>query len=109
MSAKRIRSGESPATAPLPTSLEVTLADEFLFARVQSFVALPVVLSGKCLPTNRTYKRALVRVRAQMGTQVVCASETFWAESTLECCWVFLYTLGVAIVLGRLVFGIRQP
>jgi hypothetical protein len=64
MAAKGIGSGESPATTPLPASLQFTFADKLFLTRMQTLVAFPIMLSSKSFPTDRAYKRPLIRVSA---------------------------------------------
>ena len=64
MPAERIGAGKSSTTAPAPATLELAFANKLLLARVEPFVALAIVLSGKSLSTYRTNKRTLICMSA---------------------------------------------
>jgi hypothetical protein len=66
VAAKGIRASKAPAATPLASDFKVTLADEFLFAAVQTFMAFTVVLARKGLAAEGAYKGSLVCVRAQV-------------------------------------------
>ena len=63
---KSVCAGKSSATSPAIPRLQLSLAYKLLLARMQAFVALSVMLSGKGLATHRTHKRPFVRMRAKM-------------------------------------------
>jgi hypothetical protein len=106
MATKCISSGKTPTTSPLASGFQVTLADKFLLARVQTFVSLSIMLSGKCLPADRANEWPLVSMGSQVRSQVVSSGEPLGAESALEGSRMFLYALGTAVILGVLVFRI---
>ena len=55
-------------------------------------MAFSIVLARKGFAAHGTYEGAFVSMCAEVGAEVVCAGETFWAERALECCRVFLDT-----------------
>jgi hypothetical protein len=79
VSAKRICTSEPPATAPLSAARELTSADEFLFAGVEAFVALAVVLSCESFAADCAYEWPFVCVGAEVGAEVIGAGESFRA------------------------------
>jgi hypothetical protein len=98
VSAQSISTCEAATATPLATLLELALAHEFLLARMQAFVALPVVLARECLSTHRANKRTLVSVGTEMRAQIVGSSKALWAESALERSRMLLNALGIPIV-----------
>lgn len=93
MAAESIGARKPSSASPDPAGFEIPAADEFLFARVESLVAFPVVLTSESLGTYGTHEGALVCVRAQVGSQVVGAGESLRAERALEGGGVFLNPL----------------
>lgn len=53
-------------------------------------MAFAVVLASKCFAADCAYEGSFVGVSAEVGSQVVCASEPLWTQATLEGGWVFL-------------------
>jgi hypothetical protein len=90
MATQGVCAGESATTAPVRTTLESAATHELLLARVQTFVTLAVVLASECFAAHRANERSLIRVCSEVRAQVVCSSESFRAESTLEGSRVFL-------------------
>ena len=86
MSPQSICSGKSPATPPVLTRsrAKFTLADKFLLAAVEAFVAFAIVLSGERFATDGTHEWSLIGMCSQVGAQVIGSSEAFRAESALE-------------------------
>lgn len=66
MSSESISTGETPSTTPLPTSLQVALADELLLARVEALVTLAIMLSRKGFATDCANEWSLVGVSPQV-------------------------------------------
>lgn len=64
MAAKSVCAGESATAAPLFAGRERSLANEFLFARMQTFVAFAIVLARKGFATDSADKRSFVGVGA---------------------------------------------
>lgn len=100
MAAEGIGASEASAAAPLSALLQFTLADELLFARVQAFVALAVVLPREGFVAYGADERSLVGMCPEMRPQVVGAGESLGAEGALESSRVLLNALRVAIIRG---------
>jgi hypothetical protein len=79
VSAKRICTSEPPATAPLSAAGEFTSADEFLFAGVEAFMALAVVLSCESFAADSAYEWSFVCVGAEVRAEIIGAGESFRA------------------------------
>ena len=110
MPAQCVGTRETAAAAPLAALLELSLAHEFLLARVQALVTLSVVLARECLPAHRADERTLISVGAEMGAQVVGSGEALGAERALESSRVLLDALGIAVVGAHsLVLWICEP
>jgi hypothetical protein len=77
MSAKSICTGETSPTSPLSAARELASADEFLFAGMQAFVPLAIVLSCKGFAADCAYEWPFVCVGAEVGAEVVGAGESF--------------------------------
>lgn len=107
MATQSISSRKAAPTTPLTTGLEITLTYKFLLSRVQTFMALAIMLACKGFATNGTNKRSLIRVCAEMGAQIVRTGKALGAQRALEGSWVFLYALRGASLLA-LVFGVGQ-
>lgn len=90
MAAESIGARKPSSTSPDPIGFEIPAADEFLLARVESFVAFSIVLTSERLGTYCAHERTFVRVRAKVGSQVVRTSETLGAEGALESGRMFL-------------------
>jgi hypothetical protein len=66
MSSQGISTRESPPTTPVIIILQNTPADEFLLSRMETLVALAVVLAGKGFATDAANEWTLIGVSAQM-------------------------------------------
>jgi hypothetical protein len=84
VSAKNIDACETTTTTPVAAIFEATTADKLLFTRVQSLVALAIVLPSKSFTTVAADKWTLVSVGAKMAAEVVCTCESLRAEAALE-------------------------
>lgn len=73
------------------------MADKFLLARVESLVALAIMLSRKRLAADGAHEWSFIRVRAQMRSQIVRPREALRAEMALECGRVLLHPLRVRL------------
>lgn len=78
MSPQGISTSEPTSTAPLATPGQISPTDEFLLARMESFMSLAIVLASKCLAADGTDERSLVGVGAKMRPQIVGAGEALW-------------------------------
>lgn len=67
MAAEGVGARKPSPTSPDPAGFEIPATNKFLLARVESFVAFPIMLPSKRLGTYRTHERAFVRVRAKVG------------------------------------------
>jgi hypothetical protein len=63
---KCVSTCKSPAAAPAVGVLELALANELLFTRVQAFMTLAIVLTSKCFATNTADKGALICMGTKM-------------------------------------------
>jgi hypothetical protein len=113
MAAKRVGSGKASAASPVVIVLQLPPTDKLLLARVETLVALAVVLTRKCLAAVAADKRSLVSVSPEMRAKVVGACEALGAEAALECGRVLLSTLGgasggVVRVVGGWAIGICE-
>lgn len=61
---------------------------------MKTLMALPVMLSCKCLAAHSANKGPLVGVGAKVRAQVVGAGKALGAEGALESCGVLLHALG---------------
>lgn len=68
MATEGVSASEAPAAAPLSALLQLALADELLLARVQPFVAFPVVLSREGFAADGADEGPLVSVCSEMGS-----------------------------------------
>ena len=109
MPAESVGASEPAVAAPVATLLEVALADELLFAGVEAFMALAIVLTRESLATDCAHKRSLVCMRAEMRSQVVSTSKSLRTERALESCWVLLRpALSVLGSCCRLMVGVGK-
>jgi len=67
MATKCIGTREPTTTAPLFRVAELTSANELLFARMQAFMSLAIMLASERLATYSTDKWSLVCMGAKMG------------------------------------------
>jgi hypothetical protein len=67
MATKGIGTRKATAAAPAVRVFELTFAHELLFARVEAFVTLAVMLASEGFATHAAYKGTLVRMGAKMG------------------------------------------
>jgi hypothetical protein len=109
VSTQSISTREPTPTAPLSCLLQVSFAYEFLLARMQTFMAFPVMLTRKCFPAYCAHEWSFIRVRSKMRTKVVSAGESFGAEIALKCGRMLLCPFGISVLraaLRRLVLWI---
>lgn len=60
MAAESIGTCKSSSASPDPAGFEIPATDEFLFARVESFVAFPIVLASESLGAYGAHEGAFV-------------------------------------------------
>lgn len=101
MTSKSICTGESSTAAPVVAILEVATADKLLLARMETFMSLAIVLAREGFPTDTADERTLVRMCAQMRSEVVGSSEALRTQRALEGCRMLLCALWVGAIRGR--------
>jgi len=95
MTAQGVRTRETAAAAPLPAPREVSTTNKFLFPGMQTFVALPIVLSRKRFAADGANKRSFIGVGAQVGPQVIGSCKAFRAQVALEGGRMLLHSLRI--------------
>ena len=95
MTAQGVRTRETAAAAPLPAPREVSTTNKFLFPGMQTFVALPIVLSRKRFAADGANKRSFIGVGAQVGPQVIGSCKAFRAQVALESGRMLLHSLRI--------------
>jgi hypothetical protein len=98
MSSKSISTSKSPATAPIVTVFQVTAANKFLLARMQSLMSLAIMLAGECFAADTAYEWTLIGVSAQVRPQIVSSREAFWTQIALKCRGMLLRPLGIGAI-----------